>query len=329
MEQFVNVIKTLEEGVQLPKGDFINTILHCLSKFNWEEDVLKELKIKLGGDDATIKQLIEKLLDVALLEFYEDEVPPSLTRYHRQLLLFDSINPSVQFENNYLAQKRLQETHVLILGIGGIGNFVATSLVAAGIGKITLVDSDDVEVTNLNRQILFSENNIGESKVHAAANRLKELNLQCKINLLQKEIHSQNEFEVMLNECNKVDYIVLSADKPIDLVLWASALCKQYQFKYLKCGYMAYQGLIGPLLGYNTKTYEEIFQSWAKDIHSQNELIKIQNNKHMAPSMAASNAIFANIATWEMIKDITGICKSVLTEQRILFNLKTMDMVYG
>ena len=206
---------------------------------------------------------------------------------------------------------------------------MATALAAAGAGKITLVDFDVVEESNLNRQILFSESDLGKNKVEAAGKRLKELNPDCEIVSLHAEINSLDKFEILLQERKDVNYIVLSADKPVDLVLWASALCKKYSYKYIKCGYMAYQGLIGPLLGYHTKPYEEIFQSWADNIRSQKDLIRNHNEEHMAPSMAATNAILANIAAWELIKDITEIVPSVLNEKRMLFNLKTMEMSYG
>ncbi|HKR04986.1 MAG TPA: ThiF family adenylyltransferase [Bacteroidia bacterium] len=328
-EQVVDFVKTLQEGIQLPAGNFFDVFLESISTSALEEEILKKLSSLLNVPGAMAKQLLEKLFELGVLEYYEEEVPGTLNRYHRQLLLFDSIHPKNNFEENYTQQKKLQDAHVLIMGIGGIGNFIATALATAGAGKITLVDYDVVEETNLNRQILFSENDIGKNKAEAAAKRLKELNSNCEINCLQKEISSIDEFENLLQVCNGASYIVLSADKPVDLVLWASALCKKYLFKYIKCGYMAYQGLIGPLLGYNTKPYGEIFQSWAEDIRSQNDLIKSQNENHIAPSMAATNAILANIAAWELIKDITGICESSLIEKRILFNLKTMEMVYG
>lgn len=325
----INFIKTLDEGVQLPSGDFSDTLMECLTEPPTEEIFLQHIIKKLNTSVNSAKLLLNKLLEMGIIEYYSLEIPAKTQRYHRQLLLFDSIIPKSEFSENYITQEKLQKTHVLIIGIGGIGNFMATSLVMAGVGKITLVDFDIVEETNFNRQVLFSESNIGESKVLVAAKRLQELNSQCEINALNMEIHSNEEFEKLLNECGAPSYVVLSADKPVDLVLWASALCKKYHFKYVKCGYMAYQGLIGPLLGYDTKAYDEIFQSWATDIRSQNEQIKSQNEKHIAPSMAATNAILANIAAWELIKDMTGISKSVLVEKRLLFNLKTMEMVYG
>ncbi|HNR18881.1 MAG TPA: ThiF family adenylyltransferase [Bacteroidia bacterium] len=320
-------IKTLDEGVKLPSGDIVNTVVACLQNEPLAEEFITEVGKKLQLNSDAPQQLLDKLFELKVVELFDDS-ESKWNRYSRQLLLFDSINPQQEFENNYLAQEKLSNVHIVILGIGGIGNFIATALCVAGAGKITLVDFDLVEETNLNRQILFSETDIGKHKTEAAAQRLKDLNSNCNIRTVNKEINSQSELEKLIREYSP-DYIVLSADKPVDIVLWASALCKKYRFKYLKCGYMAYHGLIGPLLGHNTKAYEEIFTSWSNDIALQNNLISKQNEMYIAPSMAATNAILANMAAWELIKDITEISPSVLTERRILFDLKTMNMVFG
>lgn len=327
--QTVNFIKTLEEGIKLPAGDFSNALIQCLCSASTEKDVLQNFSFKFNIPDEAAKQLLQKLIEKGVVEYYTEQNPAELNRYHRQLLLFDCMQPKREFEENYLHQQKLKQNHVLILGIGGIGNFMATALAVAGVGKITIADFDVVEETNLNRQILFLEKDMGKSKAEAAAKRLKELNSRSKINYLNTEVHSKDEMEILLRKAGKTDYIILSADKPVELVLFASSLCKKYSFKYIKCGYMGYQGLIGPLLGYNTKAYSEIFSSWADEIYNQTETIKEHNNNHIAPSMAATNGILANITALEIIKDITGIAPSVLVEKRMLFNLKTMEMSYG
>jgi molybdopterin/thiamine biosynthesis adenylyltransferase len=327
-KEVVDFIKTLDEGVKLPAGDFFDGFLETIQNVSGEDEILAQLSARFKLPPAASRQFLDKVFELGIIEYYHPAMPTSLNRYHRQLLLFDSINPQTNFEDNFARQEKLQKTHVLILGIGGIGNFMAMSLVAAGVGKITLVDHDVVEESNLNRQVLFTEKSIGNRKAAVAAARLQEMNTSCEVNIEETNITSQENLAQLIQKIGRVDYLVLSADKPVDIVLWASALCRQYQFKYIKCGYMAYQGLIGPLLGPNTKRYEELFQSWASEINTQNDAIQHQNDLHTAPSMAATNAILANIAALEMIKDITEIIPSVLLEKRLLFNLKTMEMYY-
>ncbi len=69
-------------------------------------------------------------------------------------------------------QKRLQESRVVVLGLGGVGGPAALYLAAAGVGTLVLVDGDCVETSNLNRQILFDFSDLGVSKAHLAAERL-------------------------------------------------------------------------------------------------------------------------------------------------------------
>lgn len=95
--------------------------------------------------------------------------PQELSRYSRQVLI-DGWN-----------QEKLRQSKILICGIGGLGGVTATYLAAAGVGEIRLVDFDDVELSNLNRQILYSTDDIGKSKVQVAGQRLLALNPDVKI----------------------------------------------------------------------------------------------------------------------------------------------------
>ena len=95
-----------------------------------------------------------------------------LLRYSRHLLL-DELGPD--------AQARFAGAHALIIGVGGLGNPAAQFLASAGVGTITLVDADDVDLTNLQRQILFAMNDVGVAKVGAAARRLHAINPEVRI----------------------------------------------------------------------------------------------------------------------------------------------------
>lgn len=91
----------------------------------------------------------------------------ALLRYSRQILL-----PQVGIEG----QQRLLDSRVLIVGLGGLGSPVAMYLAAAGVGHLTLIDHDRVDLSNLQRQIVHDSASIGEDKVASAARRLAALN---------------------------------------------------------------------------------------------------------------------------------------------------------
>ncbi len=102
-----------------------------------------------------------------------------LLRYSRHLLL-DELGPD--------AQQRFGAAHVLIVGVGGLGNPSAQFLASAGIGTLTLCDADEVDLTNLQRQILFAMPDVGVAKVDAAARRLGAINPEVQIVPLQERV---------------------------------------------------------------------------------------------------------------------------------------------
>ena len=95
-----------------------------------------------------------------------------LLRYSRHILLS---------ELGVDAQQRFAQSHALIVGLGGLGNPVAQFLAAAGVGTLSLVDSDRVDLTNLQRQILFDTGVVGQQKVDAAQARIKAVNPEVRI----------------------------------------------------------------------------------------------------------------------------------------------------
>ena len=95
-----------------------------------------------------------------------------LLRYSRHILL-DELGPD--------AQARFAAARVLVIGIGGLGAPVAQFLTAAGVGTITLCDADRVDLTNLQRQILYATHDVGQPKVEAAATRLAAINPEVAI----------------------------------------------------------------------------------------------------------------------------------------------------
>ena len=102
-----------------------------------------------------------------------------LLRYSRHLLLED-----IDVEG----QEKLLQAHAVIVGAGGLGSAAAPYLAAAGVGKITLVDHDVVELTNLQRQIMHCEAMVGKSKVHSGKQFLGQLNSSIQVDIVQEKI---------------------------------------------------------------------------------------------------------------------------------------------
>ena len=105
-----------------------------------------------------------------------------LERYSRHILL-----PEIEFEG----QKKLIQSHCLIVGAGGLGSPVAIYLAASGVGKITICDFDDVDLSNLQRQIIHEEKSIGLNKAESAKIALNRINSDIKVIPIKKRLNSK------------------------------------------------------------------------------------------------------------------------------------------
>ena len=112
-------------------------------------------------------------------ELSSDEI----RRYSRHLLL-----PGFGLEG----QRKMQQASVLVVGVGGLGSVAALYLAAAGIGHIGLVDYDRVDSSNLNRQIIYGSDGIGQVKVGLARQRLLELNPHLQVDVFNESFGSEN-----------------------------------------------------------------------------------------------------------------------------------------
>ena len=113
-----------------------------------------------------------------------------LLRYSRQIML-----PEIDAEG----QLRLSEATVLIIGLGGLGSAASIYLTAAGVGKLVLVDFDKVDLSNLQRQIVHMNRDIGRPKVESAGEHLLELNPDVNLNLINRALENDELIEQVRN----------------------------------------------------------------------------------------------------------------------------------
>jgi adenylyltransferase/sulfurtransferase len=141
-----------------------------------------------------------------------------LERYSRQILI-----------NGFgeEGQAKLKRAKVFIAGVGGLGSVTATYLAAAGVGVIRIVDHDNVELSNLNRQILHRDEDIGKKKVDSAAKRLKSINPEVKIEAVAEKMTEANLSELVTG----FDLIVDAMDNlPTRYLLNKIAIDKEIPF---------------------------------------------------------------------------------------------------
>jgi adenylyltransferase/sulfurtransferase len=157
-----------------------------------------------------------------------------LIRYNRQLRI-----P----EFGEAGQKLIKGSHVLIAGIGGLGCASATYLTAAGVGRITLIDFDAVELSNLNRQVLYWEEDIGEKKVLIAERKLSKLNPNVEIIPIFIKITEENVFSVI-----KGVQVVLDGLDNFATRLLVNSACIKHRIPYIHGGVSRFRGLITTII---------------------------------------------------------------------------------
>ena len=125
-----------------------------------------------------------------------------ISRYKRHLML-----PQV----DQSGQEKIKNSKVLVVGAGGLGCPIALYLAAAGVGTIGLIDFDVVDISNLQRQILYTENDVGKSKVHMAREKLEQLNSNVNVICIEDKLDESNateifeKFDIIVDACDNFD----------------------------------------------------------------------------------------------------------------------------
>lgn len=102
----------------------------------------------------------------------------------------------------------IKNKKILVVGVGGVGSYTVESLVRCGIGSITIIDNDIIDITNLNRQLMTNHSNIGKSKVEVLKNRIASINPECNVNAINIFLDDSNIDSIV----NDYDYVVDACD---------------------------------------------------------------------------------------------------------------------
>ena len=159
-----------------------------------------------------------------------------LLRYSKQIML-----PQVDVEG----QQKIMDSTVLIIGMGGLGSPTALYLAAAGVGHIVIADFDQVELSNLQRQIIHQTKDIGDDKVNSAKNKLTELNPEIKVTIANELIHTDN-----LNELIKGVDIVLDGTDNFESRFEINKVCVENRKPLISAAVVRFEGQISVFEGH-------------------------------------------------------------------------------
>ncbi|WP_392566522.1 tRNA cyclic N6-threonylcarbamoyladenosine(37) synthase TcdA [Utexia brackfieldae] len=136
-------------------------------------------------------------------------------------------------ENSLL---KFSTSHVCVIGLGGVGSWAAEALARSGIGRLTLIDMDDICLTNTNRQIHALHNEIGSQKTEAMAQRIKLINPECYVEVIDDFINPENMVEYLGTKNERhFDYVLDAIDSVKDKAALI-AYCKRNKIKLITIG---------------------------------------------------------------------------------------------
>lgn len=232
-----------------------------------------------------------------MYDFTEEE----LNRYSRHILLQD-----VGVEG----QEKIRQGKVLIIGAGGLGAPIAMYLAAAGVGTIGIVDGDVVDLSNLQRQIIHTTPDIGKPKVVSAAETIKAINPNVKVNAIQEFLWASNIREVIRD----YDFIIDGTDNfPIKFLINDACIMENKPFSH------------GGILRFEGQTFTHVPGSACyRCIFNAPPPVGSVPTCSQAGVLGAIAGMLGTIQAAETLKYLTGVGE-LLTNKLLIFNAKTMD----
>lgn len=117
--------------------------------------------------------------------------------------------------------EKLQNAHVLIVGVGGVGSFAAEFIARAGVGKMTIVDGDVVDITNINRQLPALHSTVGQPKIDVVGDRLMDINPELKLTRIREFLSPERAFDIVTDEYDYVMDCIDSLTPKLNLIIAA------------------------------------------------------------------------------------------------------------
>lgn len=218
----------------------------------------------------------------------------------------------------------------MIIGAGGIGTWMSLFLTQIGVGKITLIDNDSIEDTNLARQVLFDENDIGKNKIDVLKKKLSFINSNVEIQTIKDIISKDN---IILDEIkSSIDLVINCADNPniSTTSSWINEYCYPKNIVFLVGGgYTSHSSKIGTLIiPGETPCWECYIESTSEQFEYSEEKIIIKAAQKYKGTSNISCALTASIQTLDILKYLSGNISPYTKSLTADLDLKTLDLHY-
>jgi molybdopterin/thiamine biosynthesis adenylyltransferase len=285
-----------------------------------------EIAAAAGVDADGVDEALRRLAGLGLLT--ESDGPPRLAagvraRFDRQLAwLEDRLGDGREV---VAAQQRLAAARVCVLGCGGLGTWTAAALACVGVGCLVLVDDDTVELSNLNRQILFGAADVGRRKVTAAAEALRRFDPGLAVEARAERLRGEAAVAGAIAGC---DFVVEAADwPPYELPRWVDAACRRHGTPHISAAQHPPLVRIGPLRVPGRSPCLRCVEAHARERHPLlDEVAAFRSaRRRPAPTLGPASGLIGTLVATEILHALTRAHEPATLNRSLVFRLDTFE----
>jgi molybdopterin/thiamine biosynthesis adenylyltransferase len=236
--QIGGAVHGIHAGIMDPDG-WVWALVQLLDGSRTVRQVVAELRVGFPDRSADMVQVaIAELIAKGYVEDAEEVVPVGMTdadreRYSRSRAWFQWVDLQPR-SSSWDPQIQLRDATVAVIGLGGVGSTAALALTMSGAGHVHCVDRDVVELSDLNRQVLYTERDLGNPKWFVAVRRLREYNSRITVTGEQLNIDGPDAVSSLAAQ---FDVLLLAADEPAEIRSWTNRACHENDTTWVHGGY--------------------------------------------------------------------------------------------
>jgi molybdopterin/thiamine biosynthesis adenylyltransferase len=296
-------------------GD-VRELLALLDGSRTVPEVLGAFQQQRPGSTFDVSAAIGQLDENGLLE---DAAAPTtmdsyeLERWKRNLGFFETY--ATMSTNKYAMQEQLKNAKVALLGCGGVGSHVAFDVLGLGVAAQMVVDFDKVELSNLNRQILYTEGDVGQRKLEIAVRRLRDYNPNANINGIERKLTSVEDVEQVVAGR---DFVFCAVDRPkMQVVQWVNEACVRQGVPFVGGGVETQRSvlyLINPGVTGCMECWRRANADTEHDHALRDRMAELHTDGGVGPDLAAFGpmvTILTMLMVTEFVRFITGIAEPI------------------
>ena len=201
--------------------------------------------------------------------------------------------------------RRLRDSHVLMLGVGGLGSNVLQNLCGLGVGQLTLVDRDDVEPRNFARQFVYRAQDIGRPKIERAAEWVREFDPQIKVRTIRADFAGPADVAEVVGS-TLPDAVCAAVDDPTGIDEWVNAACVRAGVPFVRGGMTVTEGVIWSVLPGHSACYSCPIDSDDSSGRVGNSLLHQQGVARINRGAGPVATLLGSLVSFEILRFLTG-----------------------